>query len=301
MESKREQKRFIDKLPASESISLSVDDIHSSLLDAHVEVNEELRGSGIDDAHSGTTSVSVYLHDNRITVSNVGDSRIVLGTGTPSSSGGGGIQAVPLSRDHTPYRSDESARCTMMGARILSFGQINPAPGGDDDDVEDPPRVWAAGGNYPGTAFTRSIGDSVAERLGVFAEPEMVTLPISKTERVLVLASDGVYDVVSNQDVVDICYKHRDDPDEACREVIQKSHKEWLLNDDCGEDQANYDDMTCVVIFFDHPGDDAAGDANADGVSSPPPKSKSHPTERPHRQGKRVRQKTLENLDEMGK
>lgn len=282
-----------------------MDDIHSSLMDAHVEVNEELRGSGINDAHSGTTSVSVYLHDNRITVCNVGDSRIVLGTAISNgSNSGGGVQAVPLSRDHTPYRSDESARCTMMGARILSFGQINPAPGGDDEDVEDPPRIWAAGGNYPGTAFTRSIGDSVAERLGVFAEPEMVTLPISKSERVLVLASDGVCDVVSNQDVVDICYEHRDDPDKACREVIEKSHKEWLLNDDCGEDDANYDDMTCVVIFFDHPQEDAAGDVNAnadDGDPSPPPKSKSHQKERPHRQGKRVRQKTLENLDEMGK
>ena len=101
--------------------------------------------------------------------------RIVLGTSAGIDSK---IQAVPLSRDHTPYLPDESARCTASGAIILSFGHIDPstAPGDEDDDVEDPPRVWASGGSYPGTAFTRSLGDAVAEGLGVFAEPEMVTL-----------------------------------------------------------------------------------------------------------------------------
>ena len=32
----------------------------------------------------------------------------------------------------------------------------------------------------PGTAFTRSLGDSYAETLGVFAEPEMLSRRITK-------------------------------------------------------------------------------------------------------------------------
>lgn len=262
-----------------------VDVIHSSLHDAHVDCNEELRKSEINDSHSGTTSVGVYINnDNRITISNVGDSRILLGTAS-----GLHIQAVPLSKDHTPYRQDEAKRCTDQGARILSFGQVDPkSVGENEDDVEDPPRVWARDGHYPGTAFTRSIGDSVAERLGVYAEPEMLTMPISPSERLLVLASDGVFDVVTNQEVVDICFRHRHDPAQACKEIIDKSHKEWLLNDDCCEDEANYDDMTCIVIIFDHPGQD----------NSQPPQETS-PQQQTHRHGKRVRQKTLRNLEEM--
>ena len=31
--------------------------------------------------------------------------------------------------------------------------------GNEEDDDGDPPRLWAQGGNYPGTAFTRSLGD----------------------------------------------------------------------------------------------------------------------------------------------
>jgi hypothetical protein len=36
--------------------------------------------------------------------------------------------------------------------------------GVEQDDDGDPPRLWSPLGNYPGTAFTRSIGDSGAAR-----------------------------------------------------------------------------------------------------------------------------------------
>jgi hypothetical protein len=49
-----------------------------------------------------------------------------------------------------------------------------PLVGEDIDEGGDPPRVWSAHGNYPGTAFTRSIGDRVAEDCGVYAEPEIL-------------------------------------------------------------------------------------------------------------------------------
>ena len=47
------------------------------------------------------------------------------------------------------------------------------ALGDEIDDGGDPPRIWAQDQEYPGTAFTRSIGDSLAESLGVMAEPEL--------------------------------------------------------------------------------------------------------------------------------
>ena len=46
--------------------------------------------------------------------------------------------------------------------------------GEDIDEGGDPPRVWSANGDYPGTAFTRSLGDRVAEACGVDAEPEIL-------------------------------------------------------------------------------------------------------------------------------
>ena len=47
-------------------------------------------------------------------VANTGDSRAVLGRSIE-----GGIEAVELSRDQTPFRDDERARLLESGARIL--------------------------------------------------------------------------------------------------------------------------------------------------------------------------------------
>ena len=130
-------------------------------------------------------------------ISNVGDSRAVLvsetaptadgnSSGSGGGSGGGGrYVAIPLSVDQTPYRKDERERIKATGARVLSMEQIEGAApvhenwgdlvlGEEIDEGGDPPRVWSRNGDYPGTAFTRSMGDRIAEECGVMALPEIL-------------------------------------------------------------------------------------------------------------------------------
>ena len=276
------------------NLTPSTQEVQACLHKANVAVNQELHSNqDTNDTYSGTTSISVLINEHQsLTVANVGDSRAILGTQLQAA--GDKLQAVPLSQDQTPYRKDEAARCTRAGAKIASFGQLNPKPD-DDPDVEDPPRVWAPNGNYPGTAFTRSIGDAVAEQLGVTAEPELLTLKLSEKEKCIVLASDGIFDVLSNQAVMDVCYQHYQNsssPENACAELVEKAYQEWLINDDCvdHEEKANYDDMTLICIFCDV------------GTTSPCESAQGQlpqaaPVQPKH--GKRVRQKTLRNLEEM--
>lgn len=279
--------------------ALTSDQVQFAIEQAYTECNEELHADAeIDDAHSGTTAITILWHANdkdaRITVANVGDSRAILGT-TPH--GGDQLHAIPLSNDQTPRRRDEAARCQRAGARILSFGQINGTTD-EDSDSEDPPRVWAKNGKYPGTAFTRSLGDAVAERLGVSAQPEMLSLTLSEAERYIVLASDGIFDVMSNQQVIDMCAAHDDDPAAACRAIIEHSHAEWLKNEDCDEEHASYDDMTVVCIFLEATPSTSAADGNESSqLPQQTPQQQEEQQQHPHR--KRVRQKTLKNLDDM--
>ena len=292
--------RFVqERLPhlLHRDISQGTSSIQHSIHESHTICNDELRASEIVDTYSGTTSISLLVHPDEhddeatsITISNVGDSRAILGTALPGSDT---LRAVPLSKDQTPRRPDEAARCIKHGARILSFGQIDPnyCPAEDPDcEAEDPPRVWSKQGHFPGCAFSRSIGDSVAQKLGVHAEPEMLTLKISPSVKAIVLATDGVFDVMGNQEVVDICHMYRNDPAEACRAIVRKSHEEWLLNEECEgqEHKANYDDMTVLIVYVGE--EDATASAPAD-ASEQQPKHQ-HPR-------KRVRQKTLRHLDEM--
>ncbi len=134
-----------------------------------------------DDSLSGTTAISILFSGKTMYVSNVGDSRAIVVSKTDD----GRLVSKPLSSDQTPYRKDERERIKKYGARILSMDQIEGIEpihenwgdlnlGEDIDEGGDPPRVWSANGDYPGTAFTRSLGDVFAEECGVIPEPEIL-------------------------------------------------------------------------------------------------------------------------------
>eukprot|EP00537_Pseudo-nitzschia_pungens_P005841 CAMPEP_0172371138 /NCGR_PEP_ID=MMETSP1060-20121228/41277_1 /TAXON_ID=37318 /ORGANISM="Pseudo-nitzschia pungens, Strain cf. cingulata" /LENGTH=747 /DNA_ID=CAMNT_0013096661 /DNA_START=139 /DNA_END=2382 /DNA_ORIENTATION=- len=246
-------------------IELSKDQMQTASNRAHIDCNKAMH-QDVDDSLSGTTSISAYIHGrrNRMTISNVGDSRAVLGKATQDDTFGQGLalKAYPLSRDQTPYRKDERIRIRKTGARILSLDQLEglqPIHNRDDDsnnesgDIElgeeideggDPPRVWSPNGDYPGTAFTRSLGDSMAEKLGVFAEPEMLTREIKPDDRVIVIASDGIFEFLTNQSVIDICAKFTD-PLKACQAVVAESYELWL------QYELRTDDITIICIFVE--------------------------------------------------
>ena len=168
--------------------------------------NAQLHRSSIDDSMSGTTAITVLVRGRTLYVANVGDSRAVV-----AERRGSNLVAVDLSTDQTPFREDECARVKACGARILTLDQLeglkNPDVrcwGGEDDDDGDPPRLWVQNGMYPGTAFTRSIGDSAAEEIGVVAMPEVLVTELSSKNPFFVIASDGVFEFINSQTVVDM-------------------------------------------------------------------------------------------------
>lgn len=274
--------RFIEKgkakMNAPPNADLTRDQTHAALTKAHIECNKHLhKNTHIDDSLSGTTAISAYIHGkrNRITIANVGDSRAVLGQEVMIQ-GAKTLKALPLSRDQTPYRKDERKRIRQTGARILSLDQLEglePIPdeesdgegdlvlGEELDEGGDPPRVWSPNGDYPGTAFTRSVGDAMAEELGVFAEPELLTREIQPLDKMIVLASDGVFEFLTNQSVVDICAKFSD-PLEACRAVVAESYELWL------QYELRTDDITIICIFIDNVDSSVARRNSAMGASS---------------------------------
>jgi len=61
-----------------------------------------------------------------------------------------------------------------------------------------PQRVWLKYENVPGLAMSRSFGDEVAHSVGVSSEPEILTEQINKFSKFIVIASDGVWEFLSN-------------------------------------------------------------------------------------------------------
>jgi len=217
----------------------------------------------IDDKLSGTTAVTVSFHKGRMTVCNVGDSRVILGKFNE-----GAMLSIPLSKDQTPYRKDERERVEAEGAQIKSIDQMQGREEMHDNwgDMvhgeivntnRDPPRVWVKGNDFPGTAFTRSIGDAVAANIGVTAEPEIVTRSLTEKDKYLVIASDGVFEFLTNQEVISIV-DESDDPVKACEKVREAAYLQWIKHED------RVDDITVIVCFLDN---STAAEPNADGTT----------------------------------
>mmetsp|Transcript_42463 Transcript_42463/g.127296 ORF Transcript_42463/g.127296 Transcript_42463/m.127296 type:complete len:1094 (-) Transcript_42463:580-3861(-) len=212
-----------------------------------VNTNSQLHAEhSIDDAMAGTTAICALMRGRTLYVANVGDSRAVL-----AERKGDSLQPVDLSFDQTPFRRDECDRVKRCGARVLTLDQLEGLKDpdiecwGEDEDENDgdPPRLWAPNASYPGAAFTRSIGDATAERIGVFAEPEVVTKTLHKDHPFLVLASDGVWEFLTSKSVVDMVSKFGD-PQDACLSVVAESYRLWLAND------TRTDDITMIVVQF---------------------------------------------------
>ncbi|KAM7499299.1 hypothetical protein LguiA_023713 [Lonicera macranthoides] len=115
----------------------------------------------------GSTAVVAVVTPEKIIVSNCGDSRAVLCRN--------GL-AIPLSSDHKPDRADELVRIEEAGGRVIYW---------------DGPRVLGI------LAMSRAIGDSYLKPY-VIPEPDVTITDRTAEDECLILASDGLWDVVSN-------------------------------------------------------------------------------------------------------
>jgi serine/threonine protein phosphatase PrpC len=72
--------------------------------------------------------------------------------------------------------------------------------------------------------MTRSMGDLVAKTVGVTFEPEIKSFSnlSSKTDRIVVVASDGLWDRIPNDEITRmlIPYYERRDPDGAVSRLV---------------------------------------------------------------------------------
>ncbi|KAM7272502.1 hypothetical protein ACFE04_027165 [Oxalis oulophora] len=157
----------------------------------------------------GSTASTAVLVGNHLYVANVGDSRTIL-----SKAG----QAIPLSEDHKPNRSDERKRIENAGGVVMWAG------------------TWRVGGVL---AMSRAFGNRMLKQF-VVAEPEIQDLELDEDFELLVLASDGLWDVVPNEDAVTLA-QSEEDLETAARKLTEAAFT-----------RGSADNITCIVVKFNH-------------------------------------------------
>ena len=142
--------------------------------------------SGSEESQAGCTANVALIADKILYVANAGDSRCVL-----SSKG----QAVEMSIDHKPENPEERARIQAAGG-FVSDNRVN--------------------GNLN---LSRAIGDlefkansrlSATEQL-IIAVPEIKKRELTADDEFIVLGCDGIWEVKTNQEIVEFIGKRLKD------------------------------------------------------------------------------------------
>ena len=71
-----------------------------------------------------------------------------------------------------------------------------------------------------GLAMARSFGDSAAESVGVFAEPELTEVELTSNDKFFIWASDGVWEFITSQEAVDIVSQYLDKTPQEVRVCV---------------------------------------------------------------------------------
>lgn len=134
---------------------------------------------GVED---GSTCLVAIIRDGVVFVGNVGDSRAIIATKKG--------KAIALSIDQKPDHKDERERLEAKGA-VVTGPPILAKIMWPMTKFLDCPRVNGA------LAMSRSIGD-ISLKKYITSEPEIKTHLITPDDRYLIMATDGLWDVMSN-------------------------------------------------------------------------------------------------------
>ncbi|KNA10144.1 hypothetical protein SOVF_147140 [Spinacia oleracea] len=171
--------------------------VEEKIRDGYLAADQEFLNGN---SSGGACCVTALIQEGNLMVSNVGDCRAVISRG--------GL-AEALTNDHNPSREDEKTRIESKG------GYVDYCNG-----------TWRIQGSL---AVSRAIGDQHLKQW-VTAEPDTKILTIKPDFEFLILASDGLWNKVSNQEAVDVVLPfftarsdHKPELKHACRKLVELS------------------------------------------------------------------------------
>ena len=95
--------------------------------------------------------------------------------------------------------------------------------------------------------MSRSFGDRVAHSVGVSEKPEIKEYKFCKEDKFFVVASDGLFEFISSQDIVNIIkdYYLSGDIVGCCEYLYELSREKWIKEGEV------VDDITMIMVFLE--------------------------------------------------
>lgn len=183
---------------------------------------------------SGTTAVACLLRGDKLYTGWVGDSQaMIVRRGVPTQ----------LVAPHKPDSEEEQRRIEEAGGMVIWNG------------------AWRVNGNL---SVSRAIGDAPDKKF-VIGEGDLSVADIDGTEDYLMLACDGVWDVLSMEEIATCVSSHLSSPG-GSRQTVAKAIIQLAKSEGSG------DNMTVIVSFFGtfQPAKNAEDTPTSDSEDTPP-------------------------------
>jgi serine/threonine protein phosphatase PrpC len=158
---------------------------------------------------TGSAALVVVKNKKHVWVANCGDCRAIM-----KYFDGRTYKSAQITKDHKPNDPDERARIESVGGMIL----------------QDPFGTWRVNGNL---ALSRSFGDLYLAPAVTWA-PEIYHFGITQDMRAVIMASDGIWDTVGNQEAVNIAtheiqnnmmYDHENVLQQVCKQITHTAQR----------------------------------------------------------------------------
>lgn len=240
-------------------------------------IEEKIQQTGINLSFSGTTLCLLVFRKGSVIVTNIGDSRAVLVSRTDSecaslgdsrpgsisnssshskdtNASGGMFRATQLSIDHRANIKEEYDRITTNRGRVTVTKYADGSVGHA--------RVYLPSQDIPGLRMSRSLGDAAAHGVGVISTPHVVCRKLDVVDVMVIVASDGLWEYVSNDEAAQLVGACTD-AQSAVMRLINLAHERWT------RDGPLVDDITvCIALLSSYTPTLNNELPSADGVST---------------------------------
>lgn len=179
--------------------------------------------------NSGSCALSLITEKKYLYVANVGDSRALLGINN-------GKSVIQITQDHKPSMESEKIRIEKAGGVIIPGNRANVS------------RV------LPGRlSVSRTFGDITAKlkQLGgnpnvLISTPDIYRIKYKKNFDYVLLASDGIFDVLSNEQVNQVISQALSGPGTLSERLTLAGNNVIDLSLQYGSS----DNVTCIIVSF---------------------------------------------------
>ncbi|KAI7749144.1 LOW QUALITY PROTEIN: hypothetical protein M8C21_024370, partial [Ambrosia artemisiifolia] len=205
--------------------------LKESFLKAFNVMDKELSiYASVDCFCSGTTAVTLIKQGQHLIIGNIGDSRAVLCTRDKDNS----LVPVQLTVDLKPNLPEEAERIRKCKGRVFALR--------DEPEVA---RVWLPNYDSPGLAMARAFGDFCLKDYGLISVPQVSYRRLTEEDEFVVLATDGVWDVLSNEEVIEIVAS-TEPHSRAAQAVVESAVHAWKHK----YPTSKIDDCAVVCLFL---------------------------------------------------